>query len=343
MAHHYLILINTFCLSMTRSDCLFISIHPPPSHIAVLAVVAVTLLSPSPLPLSPHKLSPLLPPPLPPSPLHRLLPLPSTVGCCLSRVPIHPSITVSQSRFLQEENSKKIHQAGNKAAINVAIVDLVAARKVRHADGGKRLIRSNHSYKNVITSLQSVGVDITYDALMKRVARATVEDSIAEIRIPNLSTESVVSSLLSPRKQADDSLTSENTAETTSHEDPSLKTPELAQPQLQRRQRWQRSGCSAAAMAVSAAAQWRWQWQRQRRTLLLASRSKRASGSLFAMGLVAFPRLCRSNAFLYHSALSSSSIPLSSFFSWGVVVRVWVSKSQSQSSISATRVASHVA
>ena len=34
-------------------------------------------------------------------------------------------------------------------------------------------------------------------------------------------------SSLSPREQADDSLTSENTAETTSHEDPSLKTPEL--------------------------------------------------------------------------------------------------------------------
>jgi hypothetical protein len=64
-----------------------------------------------------------------------------------------------------------------------------------------------------------VGVDITYNALMKSVARASVEDSIAEIRIPNLSTESVVSSL-SPHEQADDSLTSENTAKTTSHEDP---------------------------------------------------------------------------------------------------------------------------
>ena len=62
---------------------------------------------------------------------------------------------------------------------------------------------------------------------MKRVARASVEDhSIAEIRIPNLSAESMVSSL-SPRKQANDSLTSENTAETTSHEDQSLGTPEL--------------------------------------------------------------------------------------------------------------------
>ncbi len=79
-------------------------------------------------------------------PLRRLLPLPSPVGCCLSRVPIYPSITMSQSRFLQEEYSKKIHQAANKAAINVAIADLVAARKVCHADGGKRLIKSSHSY-----------------------------------------------------------------------------------------------------------------------------------------------------------------------------------------------------
>ena len=47
----------------------------------------------------------------------------------------------------------------------------------------------------MVASLQSVGVDITYDAPMKRVARASVEDSIAEIRIQNSSTESVVSSL----------------------------------------------------------------------------------------------------------------------------------------------------
>jgi hypothetical protein len=102
--------------------------------------------------------------------------------------------------------------------------NLVAARKNRRADGGKRLIKSNHSYKNVIASLQSVGVGITYDALMKRVARASVEDSIAEIRIPKSSAESEVSSL-SPHEQADDSLTSENTA--TSHDDQSLGTPEL--------------------------------------------------------------------------------------------------------------------
>ena len=128
---------------------------------------------------------------------------------------------MSQSIFLQEEYSKKYHQAANKAVLNVAIDDLVAARKVLHADGGKRLIKSNHSYKNVIASLQSVGVGITYDALMKRVARASVEDSIAEIRIPKSSAESEVSSL-SPHEQADDSLTSENTAEATLHDDQSL-------------------------------------------------------------------------------------------------------------------------
>ena len=133
---------------------------------------------------------------------------------------------MSQSRFLQEEYPKKIRQTANKAAINVAIADLVAARKVRHADGSKRLIKSNHSYMNVIASLQSVGVDLTYDALMNRVARASVEDIIAEIRMPKSSVESVVSSP-SPRKQANDSLTSENMAETTSHKDQSLGTPEL--------------------------------------------------------------------------------------------------------------------
>jgi hypothetical protein len=54
-----------------------------------------------------------------------------------------------------------------------------------------------------MASLQSVGVGITYDALMKRVARASVEVSIAEIRIPKSSAESEVSSL-SPREQAAD-------------------------------------------------------------------------------------------------------------------------------------------
>ena len=125
------------------------------------------------------------------------MPLPITIYsfCPRSRHPIYTSITMSQSSFLQEEYSKKIRQAANKAVINFAIADLVAARKVCQADGGKRLIKSSHSYRNVSALLQSVGVVITYPALMKRVARALVEDSIAEIRIPNSSAESVVSSL----------------------------------------------------------------------------------------------------------------------------------------------------
>jgi hypothetical protein len=130
---------------------------------------------------------------------------------------------MSQSRFIEEEYSKKYRKAANNAAINSAITDLVAARNVRHADGGKRLIKSSNSYKNVIASLQSAGVNITYDAMMKRVSRASVEDIITEIRSTNTSTE--VSSLSSPREQADDdSLTSEKTAETTSHNDQSLGT-----------------------------------------------------------------------------------------------------------------------
>ena len=135
---------------------------------------------------------------------------------------------MSQSRFLQEGYLKKYRKAANNAAINSAITDLVAARNVRHADGGKRLIKSSNSYKNVIASLQSAGVIITYDAMMKRVSRASVEDIITEIRSTNTSTESVVSSLSSPREQADDdSLTSEKMAETTLHNDHSLGTPEL--------------------------------------------------------------------------------------------------------------------
>ena len=61
--------------------------------------------------------------------------------------------------------------------------------------------------------------------MMKRVSRSLVEDTFAEIRLTNMSTESVVSSL-SPHEQAADSLTSENTAETISHNDQSLGTPE---------------------------------------------------------------------------------------------------------------------
>jgi hypothetical protein len=46
-------------------------------------------------------------------------------------------------------------------------------------------------------------------------------------RLDYTSKESVVSSLSAPHKQSDDSLNSENTVKRTSHEDPSLKTPEL--------------------------------------------------------------------------------------------------------------------
>jgi hypothetical protein len=100
---------------------------------------------------------------------------------------------MSQSRFLQEEYSKKYHQAANNAAINLAITDLVAARNVRHANGSKRLTKSSNSYKNVIASLQSAGVNITYDAMLKRVPRALKEDTVTEIRLTNTATESVVS------------------------------------------------------------------------------------------------------------------------------------------------------
>ena len=57
------------------------------------------------------------------------------------------------------------------------------------------MIKSSNSYKNVIASLQSAGVNITYDAMMKRVSRASAEDIVTEIRSTNTSTESVVSSL----------------------------------------------------------------------------------------------------------------------------------------------------
>ncbi len=126
---------------------------------------------------------------------------------------IHPFIATSQSQFLQEEYSKKIHQTVNKAAINVAIADLVAAQKNRHADGSKRLSKSSQSYQHVIASLQSVGVKITYNALMKRVSRALLGDrAMAEITLTNPPKQSVVSSLL-PHKQADDSLNDSLTSE----------------------------------------------------------------------------------------------------------------------------------
>ena len=91
---------------------------------------------------------------------------------------------MSQSQFLQEEYSKKICQTVNNAAINVAIADLVAAQKARHTDGSKRLSKSSQSYQHVIASLQLVGVKITYNALMKRVSRASLGDiAMAEITL----------------------------------------------------------------------------------------------------------------------------------------------------------------
>jgi hypothetical protein len=122
MAHH-LILTNTLCLSLTRSHCLLISIHPPLSHIAVVAVVAAALLSPLPLPLPPHKLSPLPPTPLPPSPLRRLLPLPSPVGCCLSRVPIYPSTYQSD----EEDNNAADAADAVEGLLGMAATELLSA------------------------------------------------------------------------------------------------------------------------------------------------------------------------------------------------------------------------
>ncbi len=63
----------------------------------------------------------------------------------------------------------------------MAIADLVATRNVRHADGCKRLSKSSDSYKHVIASLHLVGVKITYDALMKRVSRASVEKTLQRL------------------------------------------------------------------------------------------------------------------------------------------------------------------
>jgi hypothetical protein len=95
----------------------------------------------------------------------------------------------------------------------VAIADLVAAQKARHADGSKRLSKSSQSYQHVIASLQLVGVKTTYNALTKRVSRALLGDrATAEITLTNLPKQSVVSSL-SPHEQADDSLNDSLTSE----------------------------------------------------------------------------------------------------------------------------------
>ncbi len=98
----------------------------------------------------------------------------------------------------------------------MAITDLVAARNLCQDNGGKRLRNSNQSYKHVIASLQLLGVNISYEAMKKRVKRASLEN-----RATDLSEQSVVSSLSSP------SLTSEDTAETTADEHQLVETAEL--------------------------------------------------------------------------------------------------------------------
>ena len=85
---------------------------------------------------------------------------------------------MSQSRFLDEEYSKKICKAANKAAIDLAVADLVAAIKVRHTSSGKRLSKGNQSYKRTIASLQANGIDITENALKMRVSRASLGEKI---------------------------------------------------------------------------------------------------------------------------------------------------------------------
>ena len=83
---------------------------------------------------------------------------------------------MSQSRFLHEEYSKKIRKVTIKAAIDVAVADLVAAINVRHSNGGKRLTKGDQLYKHMIASLQANGINITHNALKQRVSRASVED-----------------------------------------------------------------------------------------------------------------------------------------------------------------------
>jgi hypothetical protein len=83
---------------------------------------------------------------------------------------------MSQSRFLHEEYSKKIRKVAIKAAIDVAVADLVAAINVRHSNGGKRLTKGDQLYKHTIASLQANGINITHNALKQRVSRASVED-----------------------------------------------------------------------------------------------------------------------------------------------------------------------
>ena len=72
---------------------------------------------------------------------------------------------MSQSRFLHEEYSKKIRKVAIKAAIDVAVADLVAAINVRHSNGGKRLTKGDQLYKHTIASLQANGINITHNFL----------------------------------------------------------------------------------------------------------------------------------------------------------------------------------
>jgi hypothetical protein len=137
---------------------------------------------------------------------------------------------MSQSRCLQDDYSKKIRQAASNAAMNMAVSDLIAARNVRRSAGGKRLTKSSHSYKHVISLLESVGVKITYDALMKRVARASVEDSILDKIIPTITSDKSEVSTLTPHEQTDDSLSIENMvvpAKSASHTNETLETPQV--------------------------------------------------------------------------------------------------------------------
>ena len=92
--------------------------------------------------------------------------------------------------------------------INVAVADLVAARSLCQDNGGKRPRKSDSCYRQVIASLQSVGVNLSYEAMKKRVKRASLENRATTeteiLRLNNLSEQSVVSSLTSPSLTSDD-------------------------------------------------------------------------------------------------------------------------------------------
>jgi hypothetical protein len=115
---------------------------------------------------------------------------------------------MSQSRFLHEEYSKKICKAANKAAIDVAVADLVAAINIRHSNGGKRLTKGDQLYKHTIASLQANGIGITHNALKMRVSRASVEDRRELVgREIRLTTSVSSPSVSSPSSLSNESLT----------------------------------------------------------------------------------------------------------------------------------------